>query len=240
VPGMAYVLAACMFREFLFLSPAMIANTFIILVIDQLFSMYKQQYAYREVFDTGLLIGISSLIYFPSIVLLIAMFIALSLLRPFIWREWVLGFLGLLTPYFLVITWCFWFDKLPYFIDRQFGTALFGFNSYIPVNGEVRVVGIILLTMIGSTFIIFQNSYLKSPIQIRKYLVLIIWLLALLMVSFLFEYTISLAHFVIISVPLSMIIGYFLVNIRRKRIAEAVHLVLLLAILFFQYYAVSK
>lgn len=240
VPGMIFVLVSCMFRDYLFLSPALIANTFIVVVLAQLFAMYKQQYAYLEVYDTGLLIGVSSLIYFPSIILLVAMFVGLSILRPFIWREWIIGLLGLLTVYFLVFTWFFWVDGLGNFIDHQFGSALFGFNSHIPFRMDVQVIGVILLAMLVGTFFIFQNSYLKSPIQIRKYLILTIWALLLLVVSFLFEYAISLGHFLIISVPLSLILAYYLLNIKSKRVAEIVYWVYMLSILFFQFYPTLK
>jgi hypothetical protein len=207
--------------------------------VARLFSIYKQQYAFREVFDTGLLIGISTLIYFPSIVLFFAMIIALGLLRPFIWREYLIGFLGLFSTYFLVGTWFFWTDNLRKFIDYQFGSGLYGFNSIIEFTPAVRVIGLIMLFIFVASFVIFQNTYLKSPIQVRKYLILTAWMLILFTVSFLFKYTMTLNHFLIITVPLSMVVSYYLLNLKRKRVAEIVHAVLLFTILFFQYYPLT-
>ncbi|MDX2001578.1 MAG: DUF6427 family protein [Chitinophagales bacterium] len=240
VPGVIYIVMASMFREFLFLSPVLIANTFIILTFGRLFSMYRQHSAFKEVYDTGLLIGISTLIYFPSVVLFIAMLIALGLLRSFIWREWLVGFFGLITPYYLAFVGLFLSGGLKKFIDYQFGSVLYGFNSGIEFSLPVQILGGIMVMLFIGSFFVFQNNYLKSPIQVRKYLVLTAWMLILLSVSFLFKYTMSLNHFLIITVPLSLVISYFILNVKRWYVAEVVHAMLMITVLVFQHFPIKK
>lgn len=240
VPALLYILCASMFTDMLYPGPGMLANTFVALVMLSLSELWKRQQAFSEIYDVGFLIALASLFYAPVLAMLILMYIALGILRPFSWREWLTALLGTLTPYFLIGTYYFWIDGLPGFINEQFG-QMFSFSGmYFQAGLSVKIIGpyVLLLLLLAAWYL--QATYLKSQIQVRKFLILLVWALIILFFSFLLSDGLHLKHFVIISVPLSVILSYYLLHFKKQRFAEGIHLILVLLILFFQYFSVLQ
>jgi hypothetical protein len=235
VPGLLYILCASLFREYLFFNPVLIVNTFIVLIVIKMFSVYKKADCHKDIFDVGLMIGICALIYFPSLSLLLLFFIGLSILRPFAWREWVIGIIGVLVPFFLAGTVYFLNDKLAKFFLATFESVYAEFNVAIEGGPELVWIGGEIVIMLGIAVYLLQNNFMKSPIQFRKFLTLMLWGIVILAFSSLFLNKLTLNHFLILSAPLSIILSYFFLSFRKWYIPETFFWSLFLSILAFQY-----
>jgi len=99
LPAMAYLLITSLLPEWNYLSSPMLANSFIIWMFIYLFSLYNSNNAKAQVYNIGLMAGITSYIYFPSAAFVLCVLIGLMILKPFRLNEIVLFFLGFLTPY---------------------------------------------------------------------------------------------------------------------------------------------
>lgn len=236
VPALIYITVACLFREFMFLSSAMLAVTFIIPALGKSLRFFRRQYCYSEIYDMGFLIGIASLFYRPASVLIVLIFVALIIMRPFNWREWVIGLSGFITIFFLTGTVYFMVDKLSSFI-REFILAptIIPRNNFITLLSLSVVGGLtaILGAIASFTFIL---NYLKSAILARKFFVLAAWSMVLMVLSVALTAGAALHNFMILGVPLSIVVCYLFMNIRRKPIANAVHFLWVAIILYFQYH----
>lgn len=238
------ILTGCALEAFLPLSSVLLVNLIIVLLILLLYKTYNANINYRPVFDAGLIASIASFIYLPAAALLIFIFIALSFLRPFNWREWVIATIGFSVPFLFLLCWNFLSDKSSNVFSEQLPvlktnypaqllTKKFGLALTIPVS----VWGLLLL----NSLYIIQRDYLKRVVQIRKFLVLNIWLLFILALSAAVVFLIPkyesfrIQHFLLIILPISVLIAYGFDTIKRKVIAETIHLFLFLLILFFQY-----
>jgi len=235
-PSVIYVTIACLFREFLFLSPALLSLTFVIPALGKSLRFFRQQRCFAEVFDMGFLIAIASLFYKPVFLLIILLFIALAVMRSFNWREWVIGLSGFVTVFFLAGTFYFMIDKLPGF-TREFILA----PTVIPKNSLESSLSLSVITASTGvltlvSIVIFLLNYLKSAVLARKFMALSGWAFLLLALSSLFVSGVSVNHFVVLSVPLSIIISYLFISIKRVRIANVIHYLWLAVVLFFQYY----
>jgi hypothetical protein len=148
VPALMFVVVSGMFVEFLMPGPQMLANLFIILILGRLFDIYKSNQCYVEIFDVGFLIAIASLFSLPAISLALLLFIGLGSLRAFNIREWAIGLLGILTPYFLIGTYYFWIDMLPMFLNEHFGSV--ALQSPLPRGFGLafKVIGGFVLAML--------------------------------------------------------------------------------------------
>jgi hypothetical protein len=235
VPGLLYILCASLFREYLFFTPVLVVNTFIVFIVIKMFSIYKKTDCQKDVFDVGLMIGICALIYFPSLSLLLLFFIGLSILRAFAWREWLIGILGVLVPFFLAGTTYFWNDKLAKFFLATFESVYAEFNIAIEGGPELVWIGGEIIAMLGIAVYLLQNNFMKSPIQFRKFLTLMLWGIVILSFSSLFLNKLTLNHFLILSAPLSIILSYFFLSFRKWYIPETFFWSLFLSILAFQY-----
>src|SRR5690606_25260934 len=80
--ALLYMTLVSLFLPFLVLSPTLICNFITIWMVSKLFNIYKQPDVKGLMFDLGMIIALGSLIYFPFIVMLLLLWIALIIFRP--------------------------------------------------------------------------------------------------------------------------------------------------------------
>lgn len=237
VPAIIYALVACLFRDFLFLTPALLSMTFIILALGKSLRFFKQHHCYADVFDMGFLIAAASLFYMPAFLLFVLLFVALTVMRAFNWREWVIGLCGFLTMYFLTGAYYYLTDGLGGFIQHHILSASPEIENNIKAGIDLPVVGGFTGILLIAALLMFIPNFLKSVVQARKFFALTGWTFLLLGLSALFSSAVSLSDFLVLAVPLSIVISYLFMNIRRVKIANALHFVWLALVLFFHYYS---
>ncbi len=149
------------------LTPALISSTLIIFVFYRTFSSYKNEGMSINFLDAGLLVALASLFYFPSIFFFICLLLTLLLIRPFIWREWVFAFIGLLIPYIFVFS-------IYYLIDEPVSDLFSGMEkdfSNLPVKFRlsqiVNWIYVIAFTAVASYYIARAIDSMK--IHARKF-----------------------------------------------------------------------
>lgn len=235
VPALVYLLCASLFRDYLYFNPILLVNTFIIWIVILLFSIYKAKNCFSELFNIGVLIGISALIYFPAISLMLLFFVGLVSLRPFVWREWMAGVIGCATPFFLAGTFFFWNDQLAHFLLATFESVFAEFRVAIRSGPELIWIGSEITLLLAASVYLLQQNFLKHPVQFRKFLTLMLWNIVILLFSTLFLSRVTLTHFLIISVPLSIILTYYFLYLKNRYIPEVLFWVVLLSIVTFHY-----
>lgn len=233
--GAVFIVFASFFKESLLLSPASIALTFLMLCTARIFSLIKKEKLYGDIFDTGFLVAVATLFYFPCIVFIVFAYIGLATVRPFVLREWVGVLLGFFTPFFLLFTYFFWNDRT---------TEMF--IAIANIHAQGWLTGLSLTTankvLIGSmalftiTSLVFLPSALYSSlIQVRKFSNTLILFIFLAAIASLLQQTIHLSHFILFSLPLGIILSMVLMQIKRKGVAEVIHLILILLVLGMQF-----
>ena len=182
LPGMAFMLITSLLPDWNYLSAPLMANTFIIWMFIYLFGQYNTSNARGDVYNIGLIAGISSYIYFPSAAFVICILLGLMILKPFRLHEIALFMLGCLTPYYFHAVWLFLSDEL----NRA--NFLPNISVKVPVvqNSIWIATGTLLLTvpfLIGGYFV--QVHLRKMLIQVRKnWSVLVLYLLLAFLVPF--------------------------------------------------------
>lgn len=182
LPAMAYLLITSLLPEWNYLSSPMLANTFIIWIFVYLFSLYNSGNAKAQVYNIGLIAGITSYIYFPSVAFAICVLLGLMILKPFRLNEVILFFLGGLTPYYFHAVYLFLFSQLSFvnFFPRV--------SVKLPeVKNSIWLAGSILLLtipfLIGGYYV--QVHLRKMLIQVRKnWSVLLIYLVLAFFIPF--------------------------------------------------------
>ncbi|WP_132055843.1 hypothetical protein [Pseudocnuella soli] len=179
LPGMAYLLTTSLVPEWNLLSPPLVASTLIIWAILKLFRTYNQQEVLGTLFNTGLIVGAASMVFFPSVAFLLCLLLGILILRPFRVNELLLFLMGALTPYYFYAVYLFLNDSL------QLQTLFPPIHIDLPQVGQsIRLAvaaGFLTIPfMVGSWHI--QAQLRKMLIQVRKYwtIVLFYLLLALL------------------------------------------------------------
>lgn len=235
LPAMAYIVITSLLPEWTFLSSPLVANTFIIWIFILLYKLYNVDAARGTIFNIGLLLGLSSYIYFPSAVFLVCVLLGIIILKPFRLNEIILLMMGCLVPYYFSGAYLFITDQL-------------SFNSFFP-HVSVRVptvksniylaISTLLLSLpflIGGYFV--QGHLHKMLIQVRKnWSILLLYLLLAFFVPFINSYT-SFSNWVLVAVPFACFHAavYFFSN--NKWIPN-IFFFLTLAFIFYQQYATT-
>ena len=165
LPGMAYLLVTSLLPEWSFLSSALVASTFIIWAFILLFKLYNLQSAKSTIYNLGLLVGISSYIFFPSVFFGICILLGVLILKPFRLNETALFVLGCITPYYFFAAYLYLTDQftLQAFLPRVYFSAP-------DINNSIWfATSTLLLTipfLLGGYYV--QVNLRKMLIQVRK------------------------------------------------------------------------
>lgn len=234
LPGMFFCFFACALPEFLRLHPVIFANLFYLFAFQALLNASKNLKQSGSIFNAGIWIGLGSLFYFSLLVLFIWVFVGLNILRSLKFREGLMILAGIFVPYFLTATVFFWYDQLPLLLEVQFYNNIAPFQLF----GRLSISAIGKLSLFAF-FILFAvisiNQYFnKRSSSTQRIFRVLYWGLLISGVSVLFQAEIGYAHLLLTVVPLSIFAAVTFTQMAPS-IAEAIHLILLLTVLFIQY-----
>ncbi|MEO1435714.1 MAG: hypothetical protein AAFV80_09275, partial [Bacteroidota bacterium] len=80
-----------------------------------------------------------------------------------------------------------------------------------------------------------NNFLFRTKIQVQKYFSLLFYFLIFGGLSFFLQKDVGTEHLIIICVPISVFLGLSMLRIKTRPIAEFVHLILVLALIGFQF-----
>lgn len=182
LPGMSYLLITSLLPEWNYLSPPLIAATFIMWSISKLFQLYNLPAANSKIFNIGLLIGLASFFYFPSLLFSVCIFIGMMILRPFRINEIVLFVVGIASPYY--------FYSIYLFLTDRFSLQQIIPPNYVHVPYMRNSIWLVASTIfLGLPFVAggyyIQTHLRKMLIQARKnWSVLLLYLIVALFIAF--------------------------------------------------------
>lgn len=218
--GMSYLLVTSLFREWYVLSSPLIVNTLLIWVLSRLCVLYNNPNAKTHLFNVGLVTGIATLFYFPSIAFSILIVVGIAITRPFKLQEWVIAFIGLITPYYFLASWFILFNRWK---DYRFP----GFSVNVPYFDETAwaytaIIFILFTISVGIVFI--QGNMLRLLVQSRKSWSLIyLYLLVAIFVPFL-NATHNFDYWILTAVPIAAFTAGAFLFPERKWFSIFIHL----------------
>ncbi len=182
LPAMAYLLITSFLPEWNYFSAPLVVNTFLLLILSILFTIYNQESIKGSIFNVGLLLGIAGFVFAPAFTFLIWIFLAIAIIRPFRINEWLICLLGVTTP--------FYFYAAYLFIDGSWSWDAFlpSLSIELPfVRQSAWLAGAAFLIMlpflIGGYYV--QENLRRMLINVRKgWSLLLLYLLAALLLLF--------------------------------------------------------
>jgi len=232
LPALLYITGASLFEPFLILSPTLICNFLLIVIMDKLLKLGKAPNAIMIMFDVGMLIALGTLIYFPFVVMLLLIWLSLLLYRSFSWREWVSGLVGFLSVVFFLAVFYYWNDNLGMFykiwlpLKNKFPSAFkIQYNDYLVL---VPVAVMMVLAMIQ-----LRENFFRSFISTRKAFQMLFFMFLISILSFYTKPNFKLYHFLLCVPPGAVLLAYYFSNATKRWFYESLFLILVVAIQFF-------
>lgn len=224
LPGLLYAILLAFNKDVTMLHPVLCFNFIFIFILDKLLQLFKNPEPVASVFDCGLLIGISSLFYLPSIIYYLFFLVGIIVIRTFNAREFIISLIGFLLPFFFYATYLYWYDGLLPFAK----TFLSHFGNFkliyaFKVTPQLFFFSIFTGILLVWSMLQMRGNYFKNAIKTRLSQQLMFILLIFGMLTLFIVKDIELYHFTVLAAPVAAFTGYyFLSATRRAWIAEII------------------
>ena len=179
--GFFYILFLACRPETFVLDAAILANTFIIIAIDQVLALYKKIKSHVGIFNAGFCIAMAALFEPTYIVLSIWVYVAISQLRSFKIKERLLLVISFLIPFYLIGSAYYYFSDIKIFFTDSLWAKFKIWDGILPES-----VALITVLISMSSSLILMMNYRK--VIIKRQMVVqrkILSILLLFMVCFL-------------------------------------------------------
>jgi len=211
-------------------SPVILANLFSVLALKRITGIVHQGGIHGTLFRVGVYISLASLIYLPSVFMMLILFYDLAIIRTFKWREYAIPVIGLFTPFIYFLIYYYLSAEteifINYFIEpKTFLSILeFKFINWIPsiITSIIVVMSLGYLISSGQKRTVRENNVFK---------VIVITFLVSLLLSFVYSKDFMSAT-ALMWPSATLLMSYFLLGLNRKWIQEGLVYILLLSIVF--------
>ncbi|MBL0145120.1 MAG: hypothetical protein IPP48_04555 [Chitinophagaceae bacterium] len=230
--GMSYLLITSLFTEWQVLSAPLIISTIIIWVLSKMSNLYNTQNAKTDLFNIGLVIGIGTFFYFPSVAFLLLVLFGLALIRPFKLAEWVIALLGVITPYYFLLAYVFIADKWQGYTFPGFAITRPFFNQ---TNLAYIAIGLVLGASAFGLLFVNQN-FRRQLIQSRKsWNLIFLYLLIAIFIPFI-NATHTFNYWVLCAVPFAVLIAATFFYTNKKWISLSLHWIMVGLVIALEYF----
>lgn len=165
LPGMAYMLVTSLFVSWNYFSAPLLVNTFMMWIWYRMLNLYNSHQPGSAIFNIGILIGLTSMVYFPAIFFTVLMLFTLLIMRPFRLREWIVGIIGITIPYYFLFILLYLTGKWKWsiiFPPIDFSLPIIPTSIWITISMALLVA----IFIMGGFYV--QANLSKMLIQVRK------------------------------------------------------------------------
>lgn len=238
-PGVFYVLFVSLIADTSGLTPILIANTFMLLALNNTLNTYKNIRAIPQIFNAGFMIAMASVFYIPYFIFILFGILSLLQLRSFKIREKLQFLIGAFTPYFLIFTLRYWYD-LP-FIGIEFLNDMFFRWPEISMDQPlIEYIAITLILILAlSCFVFYGNIVAKKAIQSKKKIEILYWYMIFSLIAYLVFNTKLEEHILSLAIPISLLLGILSSESKNKIFFELLHFMLIVIIFISQFHLIS-
>ncbi len=218
--ALTYLLVTSVVPQWNVLSPVLIINTVLVWAWPGMVGLFNSAKPKSVLFNIGFGFAVCSFFYTPSVYLLLLLFVALILFRPFYLTEWLIAILGVLTPYYFLLIYLFVWNKwkLVYQLVQPQSFRLPQQKFDWIFWTQLCFVGLPLI--IG--FLMSLRLAARMLVQIRKsWRFMMFYLVIALLIPFINCYN-GLSNWILAAVPVSLFHAVFYYYPRKKRFPEII------------------
>ena len=207
-----------------------IVNFLMIILMNTMLNILGKHEPYRQVFDAAFIVGIASLLYFPTVVFLVFTWICFIVFQIFTWREWVISIFAFLLPYLFVGTYFFWTDEL-LDVSRNYITKFYEIKPIIvAANTYAYIVWGLLVFLVLIVFSRMIRGISESISDLRKKNRVVLFFLFIVAVSSVYSGNNFRMHLSLAAIPVAAIFGTYFSQSKKILLPEIITLLILIVI----------
>lgn len=213
------VFASCSHGLLRFHAP-LLANFFLLPALYLMFDTYRMDTAYSKVFYTGLLVSLASLVYFPALVFGLFFIVCLIILRPFIWREWIILLLGIAVPYVYAASYYYVTDQSAVFWQDMVAAPVVNRDFFLALPVEYYpLTAVVVLLLLATAGRLVAGSG-AATLKTRKGISCLVWMSFFCLLAGIPAQDFAVAGFYFAIIPVSVFVSSIFLNARRTWLAE--------------------
>ena len=219
LPGILYVLIMSVNVNFLFLSPALFANTFLLLAVDKILTHLKYRGTEENILSSGFLLGLSGLSYTPYFMLLIFAIIIYMIYSSTLVRRYFLMTYGFIFSFLIFWVYYLAFQQGSVFLSEYF-SQLWHINSVEAGigNNMLLTMGLPMLLALLSGAKSFSGSGLTNHQILTQRMML--WLLIIGLVILRVDQNFGGASMLALVIPVTFFNTQFFITREKRWVAE--------------------
>ncbi|OFY89387.1 MAG: hypothetical protein A3K10_16855 [Bacteroidetes bacterium RIFCSPLOWO2_12_FULL_31_6] len=227
-----YVLWCAANSSLLIVTPILIANSFLLLAVYQLFNMYGAERVYSLAFNSGLLVAIAMLIYLPAVLFLPLLWVVLIYTKTPNWREFVISMVGFAVPVIFYLTYYLITNQLTALLNDTPNNHLIFLKEQLPVShfGRSFFYASIVVGLLALINLIINID--KNVVKIRKLLLMVMLMLLFFGCSLFINSFDYLATYLLVGLPFSILLANYFNQMKRLWFSELIFLGLIVTLIF--------
>jgi hypothetical protein len=208
------------------------SNIVILYSLYQIFNTYRKDHVLSQVFNACFFLSVALYLNIANIFLFPFIFIALVILRPFNWREFVIAVIGFICPIFIYECVSYLFNFNQWYVFESLAELLGSFKGpALNLNFLPFLIATSLLLIFS--LISFMVGGLGNTVKKQKSKTCFFWYIILLIPLFFISGSSYENIMLIYSIPLSFLIGDFLFGLRSGRFVNILMVIFVLSTLFY-------
>ena len=233
LPLFFMILIAGSSRTFQQLNPVIPAAIFILLALERMLGTYRVDKLSLNPFEAAFMVAIASLFYAPSVFFLLMIWIAVGILRPGYWREWIYTILGFLMPYLFLYSYYYlsginFSNQSKMLLDFMY----LHYSPGIPSNSYRMFLVFLTILMIISGLAMVRYYPAKKILARRTFMLFFWWFLTVTGVFFLLP-SVSTEILILAAVPIAYVLAHFFMYVKSRRWIQELLFDLFLGFLFY-------
>ena len=213
--------------------PFLLATPLIMMVIHTIYLIYQVEKPEPYLMNAGVFVEIASMLYFPSIILIIWVLIAIIIMNVQGFKRSLIPIMGFLIPYFILFV-CFYFNRTLIENIQNYAQTfeVLGFEKLGMTTLEI-VALVLVFVFLGLSLIIIKSRNADNSVGTRKKesVTIILFVFGFIMLFMQKPVVCNGLIFMVLAIFVSMALCY----IKKTKIIDIVLVVLMLAIIANQY-----
>ena len=210
-PALGFVLLSALLPSFNQITAALLSCSLFVWIIFGLCRLYNNKNAGTGIYNVGLLTGLSAILYYPMLPLIIAVLIGYAIIRGFNINEFFVLVFGLITPFYFLICYLFLKDNLSLLpLPNQLFNIYFDIRT-LNVTPEVSIIistlAVTIFIILWAIIVVKRNAN-RELIQVRNSWTILIILFILLLPVFFFMQNTWPSAMLVTFIPAACFIGF--------------------------------
>ena len=174
--GLLYVVFVTSFGDIISYLLPLIGNLFLLLSLKNLLLIFRANSCKRQVFNASIFILFGALFYSLNLFILPLVWIVLFIIRPFVWREYLMPIIVLLISFAYVIPFGIINENILEMMSLWWGSSQISYHDISPS------IGLLIMGFISVTFLLSFKSIVNTFIYSNNRYKRVIWVVVAMMV----------------------------------------------------------